>query len=61
MQALEGADAVVNLAGDPLERGRWTRERKATILESRVGTTRTLATAIASRIKRAPHIELRQF
>jgi uncharacterized protein (TIGR01777 family) len=43
---VEGADAVVNLAGVPIGGPRWTAHRKAAILESRVETTRTLAGAI---------------
>ena len=40
---LEGADAVVNLAGVSLGGPRWTSGRKAVIRASRVDTTRTLA------------------
>lgn len=35
-QYTEGADAIVNLAGDNLSSGRWTDEKKKSILESRV-------------------------
>ena len=44
--ALEGVDAIVNLAAVSLE-GIWTSGRKKAILDSRVQTTRTLAEAIA--------------
>lgn len=44
--ALEGADAVVNLAGTSIAGPRWTRNRKQAILASRVETTRALAAAI---------------
>jgi uncharacterized protein (TIGR01777 family) len=44
--ALEGVDAVVNLAAVSLN-GVWTAGRKTAIIESRVQTTRTLAEAIA--------------
>jgi uncharacterized protein (TIGR01777 family) len=44
---VDGALAVVNLAGESIG-GRWTDERKQRILESRVGTTRTLVDAIAA-------------
>ena len=44
--ALEGVDAVVNLAGVTLA-GVWTSSRKRAILESRVQATQTLAGAIA--------------
>jgi uncharacterized protein (TIGR01777 family) len=43
---LEGADAVVNLAGENLAEGRWTAARKAALVSSRVVPTRTLARAI---------------
>ncbi len=36
--SFEGAHAVVNLAGANLGEGRWTRERKRVIVESRVKT-----------------------
>jgi len=45
---VDGADAVVNVAGVSIGGPRWTRSRKAAILGSRVETTRTLARAIAS-------------
>lgn len=44
--AIEGADAVVNLAGDSIADGRWTSSKKARVLESRVLATRSLARAI---------------
>jgi uncharacterized protein len=44
--ALEGVDAVINLAAVSLS-GVWTAARKKSIMESRVQTTRTLAEAIA--------------
>jgi uncharacterized protein (TIGR01777 family) len=43
---LEGADAVVNLAGENLAGGRWTEQRKHALVSSRVLPTRTLARAI---------------
>jgi hypothetical protein len=46
-QVLEGADAVVNVAGAPLDRGRWTAARKRELIESRMLPTRSLARAIA--------------
>lgn len=45
--ALEGADAVINLAGEPLANGRWTAQRKQEIYESRVVGTQQLVQAIA--------------
>jgi len=44
--AVDGADVVVNLAGDPLDAGRWTAARKRSILDSRVRTTTTIVEAI---------------
>ena len=46
---LEGADAVVNLAGAPIADGRWTDVRKRVLAESRVLTTRLLAEAMSRR------------
>jgi uncharacterized protein (TIGR01777 family) len=43
---LERSDAVVNLAGEGIADSSWTPERKATILASRVTSTRALAEAI---------------
>jgi uncharacterized protein (TIGR01777 family) len=45
---LEGADALVNLAGENLAGGRWTAARKQALISSRVLPTRTLARAIAA-------------
>lgn len=43
--ALEGTDAIVHLAGEPVAH-RWTAERKRAIRESRVRSTELLAQAI---------------
>src|SRR5258705_3097339 len=51
----DGADVVGNLAGDPLDAGRWTAARKASILESRIHATETVVTAI-SRAARRPAV-----
>jgi uncharacterized protein (TIGR01777 family) len=48
-ELLEGADAVVNLAGAPIADGRWTDERKRLLTESRVLTTRLLVRALSRR------------
>ena len=45
---VDGADAVVNLAGAPIGGLHWTARRKQAILSSRVETTRALAGAIAA-------------
>ncbi len=44
---IDGADAVVNLAGENLGDGRWTPRRKAQLRDSRVAPTRSIAGAIA--------------
>jgi uncharacterized protein len=46
--AIDGAGAVVNLAGESIAGGRWTSARKQAIRESRVTATRSLAEAIVS-------------
>jgi uncharacterized protein len=43
---VEGADAVVNLAGASIAGGRWSAKRKALLRSSRVHMTRELATAL---------------
>ncbi|MCX5724023.1 MAG: TIGR01777 family oxidoreductase [Nitrospirae bacterium] len=44
---LEGADAVINLAGAPIADGRWTDGRKRLLTESRVLATRLLVEALS--------------
>lgn len=44
--ALDGADAVVNLAGASLAAGRWTSAHKARIRHSRVHATRSIVSAL---------------
>lgn len=44
--ALAGVDAVVNLAGEPVASGRWTKAKKGRIRESRVAGTRNLVQAM---------------
>lgn len=46
---LEGADAVINLAGAPIADGRWTEARKRLLTDSRVLTTRLLVEAMSRR------------
>lgn len=45
--ALQDADAVVHLAGEPIGPALWTRQRKSAIRRSRVRGTRTLSQALA--------------
>ncbi|MBI4525271.1 MAG: TIGR01777 family protein [Deltaproteobacteria bacterium] len=56
-ETLEGADGVVNLAGEPIAARRWTREQKKRIRESRINATRALVNAIAQR-RRKPKLLL---
>jgi uncharacterized protein (TIGR01777 family) len=53
-RALEGFDAVVHLAGEPIG-VRWTAERKASIRASRVEGTRLLANRLAG-LERPPRV-----
>lgn len=39
---LEDIDGFINLAGEPLNSGRWTSDRKRSILESRITATREM-------------------
>ena len=50
-QVVDGADAVVNLAGESLGDARWTPQRKAKIRDSRLLATRSLVAAITSASK----------
>ncbi len=45
--AVDGAGAVINLAGESIAGKRWTAAQKQRILESRVQATRSLVAAIA--------------
>ena len=47
--SLTGTDAVVNLAGENISGGRWTRERKRRLVESRVEATRFLVRRMGER------------
>jgi uncharacterized protein (TIGR01777 family) len=50
--ALEAADFVCNFAGENIAGGRWTAERKAAIVGSRVDATRTLVNAMLATARR---------
>jgi hypothetical protein len=52
--ALDGADAVVNLAGAGIGDHRWTDEYKRELVDSRVKSTTLLATTIANSSNRPP-------
>lgn len=48
MGVVDGADAVVHLAGATVADERWTEERKAVLRSSRIESTKLLAEAIAT-------------
>jgi uncharacterized protein (TIGR01777 family) len=50
-------DAFINLAGESLASGRWSRARKDELIESRIGTTRALV-ALARRLQHKPRVVL---
>lgn len=52
---IEGFDAVIHLAGDPIAKGRWTEEKKRLIRESRVPFTRRLAGTLGA-LKKPPGV-----
>ncbi len=54
-EALEGCDAAVHLAGEPIAEGRWTDEKKRRIRESRVSGTRLVAETLA-KLERKPEV-----
>ena len=56
LAALEGVDAIVNLAGEPIAQ-RWDAKRKEAIRQSRLTTTSLLAGAIV-KLRRPPRVLL---
>lgn len=53
--ALEGVDAVVHLAGEPIGPARWSKARKQRIRDSRVEGTRLLVDAFG-KLRRPPKV-----
>ena len=49
---IDGADAVINLAGESIAGHRWTAEHKRRIRDSRVNATRSIAAAITGAARR---------
>jgi uncharacterized protein (TIGR01777 family) len=52
--AVDGADGVINLAGEGIGDRRWTPSRKALLRDSRIIPTRSLAAAIAGAVSPPP-------
>jgi uncharacterized protein (TIGR01777 family) len=52
---MEGFDAVIHLAGDPIAKGRWDDEKKRLIRDSRVPFTRRLAETLGA-LKKPPSV-----
>lgn len=48
----DGADTVINLAGEPLDAGRWNDARKASILASRIEATEAIVKGMSAATKR---------
>lgn len=53
-EAIDGADAVVNLAGESIGAGRWTDARRRAIRDSRILSTRSLVEACRQAGRRPP-------
>lgn len=53
--SLRGADACVNLAGEPIAAKRWTKAQKLKIIESRCDATHALAHAI-QKLEKKPKV-----
>ncbi|MET3698722.1 hypothetical protein SAMN05877753_10444 [Bacillus oleivorans] len=52
---LDGFDCLINLSGESLNSGRWTRKRKQQIVDSRITTTKELI-RILSMLEKKPSI-----
>jgi len=52
---VDGAYAIVNLAGENISAGRWTRKRKQTILQSRLNAGNAIVEGIKKATKK-PHV-----
>lgn len=55
LEKIEGADAIIHMAGEPISAWRWTDEKKKSIRDSRVIGTRTIIDDIA-KLKTKPKV-----
>ena len=55
LEALQGVQAIFNLAGEPVAEGRWTEDRKRRIRDSRIAGTRNLVAGISA-LDRKPEV-----
>lgn len=56
---IDGADAVVNLAGAGMGDKRWTKKRRQLLYDSRINSTRSLAAAVRD-VARKPRVFIQQ-
>jgi len=56
-EAVDGADGIINLAGEPIAGKRWSEAQKRKLRSSRIETTRAVVTAIG-RAKKKPTVFL---
>jgi uncharacterized protein len=54
-EILEGVDVVINLAGESINSGRWTEERKQRILDSRLTATKEVL-KILDQLRKKPQV-----
>ena len=55
LEALQGVEAIFNLAGEPVAEGRWTEDKKRRIRDSRVLGTRNLIAGLRA-LDRKPEV-----
>lgn len=48
LKAIQSADIIFNLAGEPIDDGRWTNDRKEILRNSRITGTKRIASMISS-------------
>jgi len=53
-KALQNQDVLINLAGSSIGEGRWTSDRKAQILDSRIASIKTLKQHLSTLNKKIP-------